>query len=183
MEEERKRKMNETIRTLTERRSTRSYEDRHVSKAELDQIVEAGLHAPSGMNRQTPRLVVVSDDAMVKKLSAMNAAVLGSTGDPFYGARDLIIVLSKKEGTYLYDGSLAMGNLLNAAWSLGIGCCWIHRAKEVFESEEGKRLLHTWGVDEEVEGIGFCILGYEKEGKARSEIKAGRVYYVCGEKK
>ncbi len=170
--------MNETIRTLTSRKSAKSYQDRHVDSALIDQIVAAGLNAPSGMNRQTPRFVVVTDDETVKKLSAMNAAVAGMPFDPFYGARDVIIVLVKKECTYLYDGSLAMGNLLNAAWSLGVDCRWIHRAKEVFESEAGLQLLKAWGLEDELEGIGFCILGYAEEEKAKTEIQEGRVFYV-----
>ncbi len=170
--------MNETIRVLTSRKSARSYQDKHVDKALLEQIAAAGLNAPSGMNRQPQRFVVVTDDAMVSKLSKMNGDVAGMSFDPFYGARDVIIVLAKKEGTYLYDGSLAMGNLLNAAWALGVDCRWIHRAKEVFESAEGKALLRAWGIEDEVEGIGFCILGYAKEEKPKTEILPGRVVYV-----
>ncbi len=170
--------MNETIKTLTTRKSARSYQNKHVEPALIEQIIAAGLNAPSGRNMQTPRFVVVTSDAMVQKLSEMNAAVGGMAGDPFYGARDVIIVLAKKECTYLYDGSLAMGNLLNAAWSLGIDCRWIHRAKEVFESEQGKALLTEWGVTDDVEGIGFCILGYAAEDKPKTEIQAGRVFYV-----
>nr|WP_294469508.1 nitroreductase family protein [uncultured Sellimonas sp.] len=170
--------MNETVKNLISRKSCKSYQDKHVDRDSLDEIVAAGLNAPSGMNRQTPRFVVVTDEDTVKKLSDMNAAVAGMPFDPFYGAKDVIIVLAEKEGTYLYDGSLAMGNLMNAAWSMGIDSRWIHRAKEVFESEEGKALLKEWGVEENVEGIGFCILGYAKEEKEKTEIKEGRVFYV-----
>ncbi len=170
--------MNETIRTLTTRKSAKSYLDRHVDRALLEQIVAAGLNAPSGMNRQTPRFVVVTNDKTVARLSEMNAAVGGMEHDPFYGAKDVIVVLAKKECTYLYDGSLAMGNLLNAAWSLGVDCRWIHRARQMFESDEGKALLAEWGITEEVEGIGFCILGYAKEEKVKTELADGRVYYV-----
>lgn len=170
--------MNETIKNLTSRKSCRSFKDNHVDKEILDDIVAAGLNAPSGMNRQTPLFVVVTDDDMVAKLSKMNAAVMGADSDPFYGAKDMIIVLAKKEGTYIYDGSLAMGNLLNAAWSVDVGAIWIHRAKEVFESEEGKALLKEWGITDEVEGIGFCMLGYTKDEKAKTDIKDGRVFYV-----
>ena len=109
--------MNETVKNLISRKSCKSYQDKHVSKELLDEIVAAGLNAPSGMNKQTPRFVVVSDDQVVKQLSDMNASVAGMPFDPFYGAKDVIIVLAKKEATYLYDGSLAMGNLMNAAWS------------------------------------------------------------------
>lgn len=170
--------MNETVKNLTSRKSCKSYQDKHVAKEALKEIVSAGLNAPSGMNRQTPRFVVITDEDTVKKLSDMNAAVAGMPFDPFYGAKDVIVVLAEKEGTYLYDGSLAMGNLMNAAWSMGIDSRWIHRAKEVFESEEGKTLLKEWGVEENVEGIGFCILGYAKEEKEKTEIKEGRVFYV-----
>ncbi len=129
--------MNETIQNLVTRKSTKSFLDKHVEREKIDEIIAAGLNAPSGMNRQTPRFLAVTDDAAVRKLSQLNAAVMNMPSDPFYGARDVIAVLAKKEGTYLYDGSLAMGNLLNAAYSLGVGACWIHRAKEVFDSEEG----------------------------------------------
>ncbi len=170
--------MNETIKTLTSRKSCRCYQNKHVDRNLIEQIVASGLNAPSGMNMQTPRFVVVTDDATVARLSAMNAAVFGFDHDPFYGAKDLILVLAKKECTYLYDGSLAMGNLMNAAWSLGVDSRWIHRAKEIFESEEGKTLLCEWGIEEDVEGIGFCILGYAKEEKDKTEIKSGRVFYI-----
>ncbi len=170
--------MNETIQALITRKSCRSYQDRHVEPELIEQIIAAGLNAPTGRNLQTPRFVVVRDDATVKKLSQMNAAVAGMEHDPFYGAPDVIIVLVKKECTYLYDGSLAMGNLMNAAWSLGVDSRWIHRAREVFESEEGKAMLRAWGITEEVEGIGFCILGYAKEEKEKTEINPGRVFYV-----
>ncbi len=170
--------MNETTKNLITRKSCKSYQPQHLPREALEQIVAAGLNAPSGMNRQTPRFVIVSDDKTVALLSQLNAAVLGMSADPFYGAKDVIIVLAKKEGTYLYDGSLAMGNLLNAAWSMGIGSCWIHRAKEVFDSPEGKALLAQWGITEDVEGIGFCIVGPGAKEKAKTEIQPNRVFYV-----
>lgn len=170
--------MNPTIQTLTTRKSAKSYQNRHVDQALIEQIVAAGLNAPSGMNQQTPRFVVVTDDKTVQTLSALNAAAGGMSIDPFYGAKDVIIVLAKKECTYIYDGALAMGNLLNAAWSLGVDSCWIHRAKQVFESDEGKALLQKWGIQDEVEGIGFCILGYAKEERPKTATKEGRVFYI-----
>lgn len=170
--------MNETVKNLVSRKSCNSYQDKHVSKDLLDDIIAAGLNAPSGRNFQTPLFVVVSDDETMKKLSDMNAAVANMPFDPFYGAKDMIIVLARKEGTYIYDGSLAMGNLMNAAWSMGVDSRWIHRAKEVFESDEGKELLKKWNIKDDVEGIGFCILGYAKEEKEKTEIKKDRVYYI-----
>ncbi len=170
--------MNETIKALTTRKSAKSFQSKHIDPALIEEILAAGLNAPSGRNRQTPRFVVVRDDETVKTLSRMNAAVGGMPFDPFYGAMDVIIVLCKKECTYLYDGSLAMGNLLNAAWSLGVDGRWIHRAKEVFESAEGKELLDKWGITDDVEGIGFCVLGYAAEEKEKTLIEPGRVFYV-----
>lgn len=170
--------MNEAIKNLIERKSCRSFKKEHITREEMEQIISAGLNAPSGMNRQTPLFVAVQDDETVKYLSKLNASILSSDTDPFYGAADVIAVLARKEGTYIQDGSLAMGNLLNAAYSVGVGSCWIHRAKEVFASEEGKALLLKWGITDEVEGIGFCILGYEDKEKSDPEIKSGRVIYT-----
>ncbi len=170
--------MNETIQTLVNRKSCRSYLDRHVERGLIEQIVAAGLNAPTGRNMQTPRFVVVTKDETVALLSKLNAAVADMEHDPFYGAKDVIIVLVKKECTYIYDGSLAMGNLMNAAFALGVDSRWIHRAQEVFDAPEGKALLHEWGIEDDVEGIGFCILGYAKEEKEKTEIKEGRVFYV-----
>ncbi len=170
--------MNETVKNLIERNSCKAYKPGHITRQELDAILAAGLNAPSGMNRQTARFVAVQDEETVALLSRLNAAVGGMSGDPFYGAKDVVIVLGKKEGTYLYDGSLAMGNLLNAAWSLGIGCCWIHRAKEVFEAPEGRALLQKWGITEDVEGIGFCVLGHPEKSKPKVHSNPDRVFYV-----
>ncbi len=170
--------MNETVKNLTTRTSCKKYTGEHITRQELDQILEAGLNAPTGRNLQTPLFVAVQDDETVALLSRLNAGILGMSSDPFYGARDVIAVLAKKEGTFIYDGSLAAGNILNAAWSMGVGACWIHRAKEVFESAEGKALLVKWGVREDVEGIAFCILGRPAGEKAKTEIKPGRVVYV-----
>ncbi len=171
--------MNETINTLVNRKSARSFQEgKHVPKEVLDQIVAAGLNAPSGKNKQSPLFIVVSNDEMVKELSKLNAAVMNIPADPFYGALDVIAVVAKKQFTYIYDGSLAMGNLLNAAYSLGVDARWIHRCKEVFETPEGKQILQNLGITDEVEGIGFCILGYAKEDKPKTEIQEGRVFYI-----
>ncbi|KIR01854.1 Oxygen-insensitive NAD(P)H nitroreductase [Lachnospiraceae bacterium TWA4] len=170
--------MNEVVKSLVTRKSCKDYKPEHISREEIDEIVKAGLNAPSGMNKQTPIFVVVQDDETVAKLSKMNAAVVNMPMDPFYGAKDLIIVLAKKDCTYIYDGSLAMGNLMNAAWAMDIDSRWIHRAKEVFESEEGKAFLQKWGITDDVEGIGFCILGHANEEKEKTEILPNRVFYV-----
>ena len=153
--------MNETLKTLKERRSCRSYKPDPVPAEVLDQILEAGLYAPTGMGRQSPVMIAVTDRETRDKLSRMNAAVMGASSDPFYGAPAVIVVLAdRKVPTYLYDGSLVMGNLMNAAHALGIASCWIHRAKEEFDSEEGRAILKSLGIEGDYEGIGHCILGY-----------------------
>ena len=174
---------NETLHTLETRRSCRAYLDRQVDAETLDAVLQAGTFAPTGMGRQSPVIVAVQDKAARDELSRMNATVMGSDGDPFYGAPTVLVVLADTAcGTYQYDGSLVMGNLLNAAASLGLGSCWIHRAKEVFATAEGKALLQKWGVPnaERLEGIGNCILGYPApEGeKPAAPRKEGYVTYV-----
>lgn len=153
--------MNETIKTLKERRSIRKYKEKQISDEELNQILEAGEYAPTGRGAQSPIMVVVQDKELIKELSKINAEIMGITSDPFYGAPTVVIVLADKtRHTYKEDGSLVMGNLMNAAHSLGVDSCWINRAKEVFESERGKELLKDWGIEGDYEGIGHCILGY-----------------------
>ena len=153
--------MNETLQTLKNRRSVRAYLPKQIKEEELQQILEAGIYAPTGMGAQSPIMVVVQDKETISYLSKLNAEVMGSTSDPFYGAPTVIIVLAdKNRGTCVEDGSLVIGNMMNAAASLGVGSCWIHRAKEVFESSEGKELLKKWGIHGDYIGVGNCILGY-----------------------
>lgn len=144
----------------------------------ISQVVEAGMYAPTGRGAQSPVIVAVTNKAVRDRLSEMNAEVLGASADPFYGAPVVLIVLAdKSRPTYLYDGSLVMGNLMNAAHAVGLGSCWIHRAKEVFASAEGKALLKEWGIDGDYEGIGHCVLGYPVEGQPQ-EAKPRKADYV-----
>lgn len=166
---------------LLNRRSIRKYKPDMIPHDVLEKIVEAGTYASTGMNKQAPIIIAVTNKAMRDRLSRMNAAVMGSEGDPFYGAPVVLIVLADKDlaGTYLYDGSLVMGNLMLAAHANGIGSCWIHRAKQEFETEEGKAILRDLGIEGNLEGIGHCILGYtdgeEPETKPRKE---NYVYWI-----
>lgn len=153
--------MESTLKDLKERRSIRAYKPEQVKEEELQKILEAGTYAPTGMGAQSPKIVVVQDKETRDYLSELNAKVMGTDADPFYGAPTVLVVLaSKEQPTYLEDGTLVMGNLLNAAYAVGVGSCWIHRAKEVFDSEEGKTLLKKWGIEGDYAGIGHCILGY-----------------------
>lgn len=153
--------MNETIKTLTERRSIRKYSDRPIKKEDLELILKAGVYAPTGRNTRDTLFLAVTQKELISRLSKMNAAVLGSDNDPFYGANAVIVVFADRtRTTTVKDGSCAMANLMNAAFSLGIDSCWIHRAREVFESEEGRKLARSLGIPDEYIGIGNCILGY-----------------------
>ena len=156
--------MNEILRCMEERRSCRSYADRAVEQELLEAVLRAGTYAPTGRNLQSPKLVVTSDPAVIGRLRRLNAAVLGTEGDPFYGAPTVVSVLADSSvSTWVEDGSLVIGNLLLAAHAVGLAGCWIHRAREVFDSPEGKELLAEWGFSEAYRGVGHCILGYRAD--------------------
>ena len=154
--------MNEVLKVLKERRSIRAFRPEPLKKEDLDAIVEAGLYAPSAKNLQSTKLVVVRDAAVLARLERLNSRILGTPeGTPFYGAPEAIVVLSDSDyPNWLQDGSLVMGNLMNAAAALGVGSCWINRAMELFDRPEGKELLKKWGLPETYRGVGNCILGY-----------------------
>ena len=170
-----------TLDDLKNRRSCRSYQPRQIAEEQLQQVLEAGMYAPTGRGAQAPIIVVVQDKATIETLRKMNAAIMGNPeSDPFYGAPTVLIVLADKgRPTYVYDGSCVMDNLLNAAQAVGLGACWIHRAKEEVESEEGKALLKQWGIQGDYEGIGHCVLGYRADAiPAPAPRKENYVYYV-----
>lgn len=170
--------MNETLRVLKERRSIRRYKEEQITDEQLNQILEAGEYAPSGMGNQSAIMVVVQKKDMIQKLSKLNAKFTGAPdSDPFYGAPTVVIVMSDSEKiTYLENGCLVMGNLMNAAFAVAVNSCWIHRAKEMFESQEGKVLLKEWGIKDSYVGIGICILGYHDSNypQARPRLE-GRI--------
>lgn len=171
--------MKETLRDLKERRSCRAYLPEQIREEALSAILEAGTYAPTGMGRQSPVIVAVQDPETRNALSRMNAAVMGRDGDPFYGAPTVVVVLADPEiGTYLYDGVLVMGNLMNAAQAVGVDSCYIFRAKEVFETAEGKALLRKWGIPERYVGIGNCILGYGAPGGKQEAAPRKENYIV-----
>ena len=171
--------MNEVLQCLRERRSTKSYTDRQVPEALLDAVLEAGLYAPTGRNNQNVVCVAVRDKKIRDQLSRMNAEVMGVDSDPFYGAPCVIVVLADCEGnTWVEDGSLVLGNMLNAAQALGLGACWVHRARQMFDSNEGKELLKYWGLPETMKGIGNCILGYPAQEPVAKPRKEGRIVKI-----
>ena len=174
--------MTDTMESILTRRSCRSYKPETPPRALLEQIVEAGLYAASGKGLQTAVIVAITDKALRDRLMEMNRKIGGwAEGfDPFYGAPAVLLVLADKSSyNHVYDGSLAMGNMMLAAHALGLGSCWINRAREEFDSDEGKAILKELGIEGDYEGIGHCVVGYPDgplpEAKER---KSGRVFWV-----
>jgi len=180
--------MNEIIENICTRRSVKSYKSKMPPMIIIEEVCKAGTYAPSGMGAQSPIILAVTNKEMRDRLSRINLEIITgnnfttSSGhsDPFYGAPVVLVVLAAKDrATRVYDGSLVMENLMLAAHSLGLGSCWIHRAKETFETEEGKAILKELGIEGEWEGIGNCIIGYEDKAPApQKPRKEGYVHYV-----
>lgn len=174
--------MNETLKVLETRRSCRNFRPDMISEDDLKAIIKAGTYAATGMGKQSPIIIAVTDKKTRDDISEANRKIGGWDAgfDPFYGAPVILIVLAKKDvWTHVYDGSLVIGNLMNAAESLSIASIWIHRAKEEFESDFGKALLAKLGITDEYEGIGHCALGYAAEpAKEAAPRKTDYVYYI-----
>lgn len=160
--------------SILERRSVRSYKSEQIKDSELEAVLKAGIFAPTAMNKQSPKIVAVQNADDIALMSRLNASVMGGSGDPFYGAPTVIVVFADGENKNgVQDASLVMGNLMNGAFALGLGSCWINRAKEVFELPEGKELMKKWGVDEKYVGVGNCIVGYAAETPAPKPRREG----------
>lgn len=172
--------MSDSLKIMEQRSSCRKYKADYVADEIVEKILRAGTYAATGMNRQSPIILAVSDKTLRDELSRLNAAVMGSDSDPFYGAPQVLVVLADKSvPTYIYDGSLVMGNMMNAAEELGVSSCWIHRAKEVFASDEGKQILIKYGIEGDYEGIGNLVIGYDDGGKReKSPRKENYIYYA-----
>ena len=172
--------MNSTIKDLLERRSYRSFKPEQITDEELKTVLEAGIYAPTASNRQLPQIIAIQNREDIALLSRLNAAVMGRDNDPFYGAPTVVVVFGKPGEQNFHtikDASLIMGNMLNAAHAIGLGGCWIDRAKEEFETPEGKELLKKYGFDpDEWVGVGNCILGYP-EGEPRPAAPRREGYY------
>ena len=171
--------MSEVINNMKTRRSIRKYKPDMIPEDVLNRLIEAGTYAATGMGKQSPIIIAVTNKEIRDKFSKMNAEIMGVDSDPFYGAPVVLIVLADKaRPTYVYDGSLVMGNLMLAAHAEGIGSCWIHRAKEEFESAEGKAFLKSLGIEGDYEGIGHCVLGYT-DGEEPKAMPRKENYVYC----
>ncbi len=154
---------NAVITALKTRRSIRSYKPEQITDEELRTVLEAGTWAPTGMGFQDPWIVAVQDPALKEKISLMNRKFLGSDSDPFYGAPTYVLVFASRPEKWrngVPDGSLVLGNMMNAAHAIGLGSCWINREREMFDTDEGKELIRQWGLPEDVMGVGALALGY-----------------------
>lgn len=171
---------NAILQALEERRSVRKYSDRQVEPEALEAILRAGTYAPTGRNRQSPIMVVVQDKDTIEQLRRMNADIMGTPdADPFYGAPTIVVVLvDRSVSTCVEDGSLVMGNLMLAAYAVGVDSCWIHRARQEFDSDEGKALLQKWGIEGDYMGVGHCILGYRPDGAPYPEKRERKQNYI-----
>ena len=164
---------------IQERVSIRKYKDQPVEKSLIDEVIEAGIYAPTGRNDQSTRIIAVTDREMRDRISKANADIMGTSGDPFYGAPVILIVIADKTApTHIYDGPIALGYMMLKAKELGLGTCWIHRAKQEFEGEIGKEILAKLGIEGEFEGIGHLALGYPDEAPAPKTHNPGRVFYI-----
>lgn len=174
--------MNEIIKAMVTRRSIRKFKSEIPPKDSINQIIEAGLYAASSRGKQAVITVAVTNKELRNRLSEINCKIGGweKGFDPFYGAPVVLIVLAEKSmANRIYDGSLVMGNMMLAAHSLGLGSCWIHRAKEVFELEEYRNLLSSLGVEGEYEGIGHCVVGYiDGDYPPAPKRKENRVFFA-----
>lgn len=169
---------NEVLNTILNRRSCKKYLPTAVPEEIINRIIEAGLYAANGRGMQASVILAVTDKKLRDRLEKLNSEYLPHGGSPFYGAPVVLVVLADKTApTYVYDGNLTMGNMMLAAQSLGVGSCWIHRAKQVFDSEEGKQILADLGIEGDYEGIGNCIIGYPAdEPKPAAPRREGRVF-------
>lgn len=169
----------DALENLLTRKSIKKYKSDAVDKALIEKIVEAGTYAPTGRNLQSPIILAVSNKKVRDELSALNAKILGTENDPFYNAPVVLVVLAKKDvNTRVYDGSTVMENLMLAAHALGLGSCWIHRAREMFETPEGLAILKSLGIEEEYEGVGNCVIGYADMQPIEKPRKKNWVYYI-----
>lgn len=174
--------MNETIINLLTRRSIRKYKDLEVPQNLVDEVIKAGLYAPSGMGKQSSIIIQITNKEERENFRKKNGEImnLDKDADPFYGAPVILLVLADKNNyNGVYDGSLTLGNMMNAAHSVGLGTCWINRAKQEFESDFGKNFLAKYHIEGEYIGVGHLALGYPNEESPKPiDRKENRVYYV-----
>lgn len=175
----------ELLTAIKTRRSVRKFKSEVPDQALVDQVIEAGVWAPSGHNRQPAVIIQVTDRALIERLTHTNSDVLGlgREVDTFYSAPCVLIVLARRDTpTCVYDGTLVMGNMMLMAHAVGLGGCWIHRARQTFDRPEWREWLASLGLFEgyegEYEGIGQLALGYPAEPLGEPRERTVRVVKV-----
>lgn len=169
---------NETLDTLFQRRSIRKYKPEMISEDELETILQAGIWAPSGMNRQSCRLVVIRQPERLKRLYALAMEFPNRGGNPFYDAPLAVIAFANSTATSpVQDASLAIGNMANAAASIGVGSCWINCVKDLFQTPEGREFKKEICPEEEYIPVGSLILGYADEQPQPKPREEGRIRF------
>lgn len=165
---------------IKSRRSVRGYKSDEIPADKLARILEAGTYAPTGRGKQSPQIIAVKDKAVRDKISALNAAIMGTNSDPYYGAPVIVLVLADgTANTFVEDGSCVLENMMLAAEAEGLGTVWVHREREIFDSDEGKELLREWGLPETLRGVGSIALGYlAAEPKEASPRKEDYIKYI-----
>lgn len=172
--------MNDVIKCLVERRSIKSFQSKMVEDEKINEIVKAGMYAPTAMNLQSPNIIVITNEETKKEIRNKNCEIMGNYNiDPFHNAPVIILVIAKNTPTAVYDGSCVIDNMLNAAYSLGLGACWIHRAKEEMESDFGKKILAKLRLEGDYVGIGHVAVGYPEGDIPKTKPrKENYVYYI-----
>lgn len=171
---------NETIKTLKTRRSVRKYRSLQINDEELNTVLEAGSYAPTSRGQQNPWIVAVQNKDIISKLVKMNAQILGTNNNPYYGAPTIVLVFASNTDVWpnaIQDGSLVLGNMMNAAHAIGLASCWIHREFEMFQTHDGKKLMKDFGLPDGLIGIGALALGYASEGETPEPQPRKEKYY------
>lgn len=166
--------MNETMETVLKRRSVRAYKPGQIKTEELQAILEAARFAPSGMGLQPWHFSVVQRPELLDRINEGCRAAFLKSGNKmfeeraraenfsvFYGAPTLIVVAGdEKVLTPAENSALALGNMFLAAASLGVGSCWIHAVKFLFEGADGKALAEELAVPAGFKVYGAGAFGY-----------------------
>ncbi len=169
----------EFLDLIKTRRSCRSYRPQQITDEELKAVLEAGTYAPTSRGMQAPYIVAVQNEALRRKLAAMNARIMGVTSNPYYDAPTYVLVFAPAEAhNPIQDGSCILENMMLAAHAIGLGSCWIHREREMFGTEEGKALMKEWGLPDGLTGIGTLALGYPAEAPAQPKPRKDDYYRI-----
>lgn len=169
------------LKALRERRSVRKFKQQQITDEELQAVLEAGIYAPTGMGYQDPWIVAVQNPEIIAQLVTMNATIMGIKGNPYYNAPTIVLVFASRPEKWvnsIYDGTLVLGNMMNAAHAIGLGSCWIHREREMFDTEEGKQLMQQFGLPEGLMGIGALALGYPAKEPLPAKVRKENYYRI-----